>query len=79
VSVSIANDEGARIVIRDDGSGFDVAAVSNPTDGMNLDWIGGRGLLLIRTFMDELTHNDAGNEITLIKGPCHGAIGAAPG
>jgi hypothetical protein len=27
----------------------------------------GRGVLLIRTFMDEVSFNDAGNEITMIK------------
>ena len=31
--------------------------------------IGGRGMLLIRTFMDEVIHNAAGNEITLVKHP----------
>ncbi len=29
--------------------------------------VGGRGMLLIRTFMDEVRHNAPGNEITLIK------------
>jgi anti-sigma regulatory factor (Ser/Thr protein kinase) len=27
----------------------------------------GRGLLLIRTFMDEVRHNERGNEITMVK------------
>lgn len=53
--------------IRDDGRGFDVDAVPDPTDPMNLDRVYGRGLLLIRTFMDEVSHNDTGNEITMIK------------
>ena len=29
--------------------------------------VGGRGLLLIRTFMDEVTHNEKGNVITMVK------------
>ena len=29
----------------------------------------GRGLMLIRTFMDHVEHNAAGNQITLIKRP----------
>jgi anti-sigma regulatory factor (Ser/Thr protein kinase) len=29
--------------------------------------VGGRGLLLIRTFMDEVTFNEVGNQITLVK------------
>jgi CheY-like chemotaxis protein/anti-sigma regulatory factor (Ser/Thr protein kinase) len=39
----------------------------DPTDPANLGRIGGRGLLLIRTFMDSVTHNQAGNEVTLVK------------
>jgi len=39
----------------------------DPTDPANLERIGGRGLLLIRTFMDEVRHNDRGNEVTLVK------------
>jgi anti-sigma regulatory factor (Ser/Thr protein kinase) len=27
----------------------------------------GRGLILMRTIMDEAHHNDAGNEVTLVK------------
>jgi anti-sigma regulatory factor (Ser/Thr protein kinase) len=28
---------------------------------------GGRGLSLMRTFMDEVTFNEAGNEVTMVK------------
>ena len=59
--------EAVRWTIGDDGPGFDVEAVPDPTDPMNLDRVYGRGLLLIRTFMDEVSHNDEGNEITMIK------------
>ena len=37
----------------------------DPTDPANLERIGGRGLLLIRTFMDEVYHNETGNAITM--------------
>jgi CheY-like chemotaxis protein/anti-sigma regulatory factor (Ser/Thr protein kinase) len=57
----------ARVTIRDEGPGFDPSTLPDPTDPANLGRIGGRGLLLIRTFMDSVTHNPAGNEITLIK------------
>ena len=56
-----------RIVIQDDGPGFNPAEVRDPTEQINIGRIGGRGLLLIRTLMDEVTHNPKGNEITLIK------------
>jgi CheY-like chemotaxis protein/anti-sigma regulatory factor (Ser/Thr protein kinase) len=55
------------VTIRDEGRGFDPSTLPDPTDPANLGRVGGRGLLLIRTFMDSVTHNQAGNEITLVK------------
>ncbi|MCA9070358.1 MAG: ATP-binding protein, partial [Planctomycetaceae bacterium] len=57
----------ARFVIRDERPGFDVAQVPDPTDPENLEKPSGRGLLLMRTFLDEVHHNEQGNEVTLIK------------
>lgn len=57
----------AVYVVRDGGPGFDPLAVPDPTDPANLTKASGRGLLLIRTFMDEVQHNEKGNEITLVK------------
>jgi len=59
----------ARFVIRDEGPGFDPAALPDPTDPANLERASGRGLLLIRTFMDEISYNAQGNEITMVKRP----------
>lgn len=58
---------GAIYVVRDEGPGFDPSSLPDPTDPANLGETNGRGLLLIRTFMDEVGHNPAGNEITLSK------------
>jgi len=66
VEVSICPDE-ARFVIRDEGPGFDVAAVPAPGDAGALEPESGRGLSLMRTFMDELTFNEVGNEVTMVK------------
>jgi anti-sigma regulatory factor (Ser/Thr protein kinase) len=54
-------------VVQDQGPGFDPGSLPDPTDCHNLDRIGGRGLMLIRTFMDHVAHNPRGNEITMIK------------
>src|SRR5262249_37170111 len=54
-------------VIADEGPGFDPRKLPDPTDPANLGRVGGRGLLLIRTFLDEVRFNKTGNEITLIK------------
>jgi CheY-like chemotaxis protein len=56
--------------VTDEGPGFDPTILPDPTDPANLDTIGGRGLLLIRTFMDAVRFNSKGNEITLIKHRC---------
>lgn len=56
-----------RVLIHDDGPGFKPSEVRNPTEEINMDRIGGRGLLLIRSLMDEVSHNPKGNEITMIK------------
>jgi CheY-like chemotaxis protein/anti-sigma regulatory factor (Ser/Thr protein kinase) len=59
--------EQAEFVITDDGVGFDVAALPDPTDPANLEKAGGRGLLLIHSFMDSVRHNDKGNQIVMMK------------
>jgi CheY-like chemotaxis protein/anti-sigma regulatory factor (Ser/Thr protein kinase) len=59
--------EGSTYVIRDEGPGFDPKKLPDPLDPVNFEKISGRGLLLIRTFMDEVHHNSKGNEITLVK------------
>ncbi len=56
-----------NFVITDEGPGFDVAKVLDPTAAVNLDRIGGRGLLLISSFMDNVTYNGRGNQITMTK------------
>jgi CheY-like chemotaxis protein len=57
----------AVFIVRDQGPGFNPSLLPDPTDPANLEKIGGRGLLLIRTFMDEVYHNEVGNEITMVK------------
>jgi len=64
---AMANRDLIRYVIRDEGPGFDANQVKDPTAEENLFKMGGRGLLLIRNFMDRVSHNPQGNEITLEK------------
>lgn len=59
--------EEAEFSIRDEGPGFDVSKLPDPTDPENMARAHGRGVLLMRTFMDEVTHNEAGNQVTLVK------------
>lgn len=57
----------ATFVIRDEGPGFDTSHLPDPTDPENLTKPSGRGIMLIRTFMDEVNFNETGNEITMVK------------
>lgn len=57
----------ATFIIGDEGPGFDTSRFDQPIDHEDLVRIGGRGLLLIRTFMDEVVFNAAGNSITMVK------------
>jgi CheY-like chemotaxis protein len=56
----------AVFVVRDEGPGFDPSVLPDPAEPSNLASAGGRGLLLIRTFMDEVFHGDGGREITMV-------------
>lgn len=55
------------ITIRDEGPGFDPSKLPDPTDPENIESVCGRGVFLVRTFMDEVRYNAKGNEITLVK------------
>ena len=57
----------ATFTIRDEGPGFDPHTLPDPTDPENLLKPSGRGVMLIRTFMDSVSFNDRGNEITMVK------------
>ncbi len=59
-----------EIRIRDQGSGFDPNHVPNPLAQENLLNVSGRGVFLIRSFMDEfrVEHiNGLGTEVTMVK------------
>ncbi len=66
VDAAITPVEG-RFRIRDEGPGFDPQSLPDPTDPANLEKPSGRGLLLMRTFMDDVFFNQHGNEVTLVK------------
>lgn len=59
--------DGLQYVVRDEGPGFDPSCLPDPTDPANLEKPCGRGLLLMRTFMDEVRYNECGNEVTMLK------------
>ena len=59
--------QGVSYSIRDQGPGFDISKLPDPTALENLDRPCGRGVMLMRAFMDEVHYNDKGNQVTLVK------------
>ena len=65
-----ANGRELMIRVRDEGEGFDPAAVPDPLAPENLLKSSGRGMLLIRSFMDDVQLGNApegGTEVRMIK------------
>lgn len=61
------NYDEARIDIVDEGSGFDIDGLPDPTTEKNLFRPRGRGIYMMRQFLDEVTFSPPGNQITLVK------------
>jgi serine/threonine-protein kinase RsbW len=53
--------------VEDEGPGFDPDAVPDPRAPENLERLGGRGLLLMRTYLTWVRYNPQGNGVTLCK------------
>lgn len=56
-----------RVVIEDEGPGFNPESVPDPTDDSNIDKPSGRGLMLMKAFMSHIEYNDKGNRVVLEK------------
>ncbi len=66
VEVHLSQDE-ARFQITDQGTGFDPSSIPDPTDPEFLERPSGRGMLLMQSFMDTVSYNDNGTQVTMIK------------
>jgi CheY-like chemotaxis protein len=66
VEVKLSPEE-ARFVVRDQGKGFDVAAVPRLCECGVLEAEKGRGLWLMRSFMDEVGFDATGSQVTMTK------------
>ncbi len=63
-------DDRLEIRVRDQGNGYDPNAIPDPLSQENLLSVSGRGIFLIRTFMDEYRVEkppEGGTEVVLVK------------
>ena len=61
------SDQHLCVQISDEGPGFDPKTIPDCRSEENLNKVSGRGLFLIRSFMDQVAHNQNGNQITMTK------------
>ena len=53
--------------ITDEGCGFDPSKVPDPTLDENINRTSGRGVVLMKNFVDEIIYNEKGNSVELKK------------
>ena len=58
--------ESASFEVSDEGPGFDISSVPDPTDEANLEIPSGRGLLLMREYMSLLEFIEPGNRLRMV-------------
>ena len=59
--------EKAVVIVRDEGTGFEPEEIPDPTAPDRLPLPNGRGIMLIRAYMDEVAYRDNGREIYFVK------------
>jgi serine/threonine-protein kinase RsbW len=60
-------DRCVALTVADEGQGFDPRAIPDPTADENLEKPCGRGIMLMRAYMDEVRFSDKGNEVRMVK------------
>ena len=63
----LIEDDLLRIEIEDQGPGFNMSDVPDPTADENLERPCGRGIMLIKSFMTSVEYNAKGNRVVLEK------------
>ena len=63
----LIEDDFLRVEIEDQGPGFNMGDVPDPTADENLERPCGRGIMLIRSFMTSVEYNAKGNRVVLEK------------
>ncbi len=66
VEYSIAGDR-LKVSITDEGCGFIPERLPDPTADENLERPNGRGVMLMKAYMTDVSFNDQGNRVTMVK------------
>lgn len=66
ITAEVSKEE-ARFTIEDEGDGFNINEIPDPRNPENLFKASGRGVLFIHNIMDEVTYNERGNRLTMVK------------
>ena len=56
-----------HLCVRDEGNGFEMKEVPDPTEDGNLCLPYGRGIMLMKAYMDEICFNEQGNEVRMMR------------
>jgi serine/threonine-protein kinase RsbW len=56
-----------RVEITDEGQGFDFTQVPDPTDPSNLESPCGRGIMLMKSFMNRVEFDESGSRVVMEK------------
>jgi len=59
--------EKVDIRVTDQGRGFNPGGLADPRVGENIYKTSGRGVLLIRSYMDSVEYNNTGNSVRMVK------------
>jgi len=70
-------EEGVSIVVRDEGQGFDPNRVSDATTLGGIRSLSGSGILIMQSYMDEVSFEKGGTEVHLRKDPAVARVGSS--
>lgn len=59
--------EAAYIRLKDEGEGFCPSELPDPRDDDHLECTNGRGVMLMKEMMSEVSFNESGNEVIMVK------------
>lgn len=60
-------DTNMRVVVQDEGDGFEPESVPDPTEMEFIERPSGRGLLLMKAYLNHVEYSDGGRRLTMVR------------